>query len=482
MRTLILFWCSFPAFGAINATVQWDVRTTGSNSNGGGFDPQVTSPGTDQSQGNSGTSYTDIVIGSTTTQATSILHPFSSTTNGPGNLVNITGGSGCTTGWFEELSQSGGTATFDRSLGSAASVCTAVLGGSLATVQQANTNAVNSNIVWLQAGTFTLTAGLNINVSELSWIGYTTTHGDASTPVATITTSTNSIAYLIYNGIQGLSGGMFRNITISSTAGTPGIGFNADNNAWYGLFLINSKVSGFTHGIDGNYGLNDSFPYLTVINTEITGCTIGLYNTAPTIIWGSYIHDNTSHGAEQAGGGGVQGNWTVKASVFYNNGGIGLYLGGTNNSYTVENSVFMNNTSDGLSSPGSTYLQVPITIYNNVFYGNGGYGVNFGGLSPSALPRYGLIVDNAFRSNTSGNYNLGLLGYSVGVSLGDITLTANPFTSAGVFTLNSTAGGGALLKAAGFPGVTPAGTGYLDIGALQSQAATGGAAPHPFAQ
>ena len=142
----------------------------------------------------------------------------------------------------------------------------------------------------------------------------------------------------------------------------------------------------------------------------------------------------------------------------------------------------MNNTSDGLSSPGSTYLQVPITIYNNVFYGNGGYGVNFGGLSPSALPRYGLIVDNAFRSNTSGNYNLGSLGYSVGVSLGDITLTANPFTSAGVFTLNSTAGGGALLKAAGFPGVTPAGTGYLDIGALQSQAATGGAAPHPFAQ
>ena len=45
MRKLILLFClSIPAFGAISATMQWDMRTTGSNSNSGGYDPGVVSP------------------------------------------------------------------------------------------------------------------------------------------------------------------------------------------------------------------------------------------------------------------------------------------------------------------------------------------------------------------------------------------------------------------------------------------------------
>jgi hypothetical protein len=38
------------------------------------------------------------------------------------------------------------------------------------------------------------------------------------------------------------------------------------------------------------------------------------------------------------------------------------------------------------------------------------------------------------------------------------------------------------LKALGFTGVTPMGTGYIDIGALQSQASSGGSAPHAYVQ
>ena len=62
---------------------------------------------------------------------------------------------------------------------------------------------------------------------------------------------------------------------------------------------------------------------------------------------------------------------------------------------------------------------------------------------------------------------------------GDITLTADPFTAgaSGDFSLNSTAGGGALLKAAGFnnsiPGVANA-AGKLDVGAVQSGGSGGG--------
>ena len=64
-----------------------------------------------------------------------------------------------------------------------------------------------------------------------------------------------------------------------------------------------------------------------------------------------------------------------------------------------------------------------------------------------------------------------------------MNLTANPFVGGSNFALNSTSGGGAALKAKGFPGITPAGTGYADIGALQSQGSAGGsAAPHAYVQ
>jgi len=74
-------------------------------------------------------------------------------------------------------------------------------------------------------------------------------------------------------------------------------------------------------------------------------------------------------------------------------------------------------------------------------------------------------TSNAFGAN-GGNYS------SWNGSFGDVSLTANPFTSAGTgdYSLNSTAGGGAACKGAGFPGVFPGGlsTGHADIGAVQS--------------
>jgi hypothetical protein len=60
---------------------------------------------------------------------------------------------------------------------------------------------------------------------------------------------------------------------------------------------------------------------------------------------------------------------------------------------------------------------------------------------------------------------------------GFVTLTADPFTDAanGDFTLNSTAGGGAELRGAGWPSALPglSGTSHPDIGAYQSQVGGG---------
>src|ERR1700761_3641583 len=94
------------AFGSATA---WDIQTTGSDTNGIGFDSGVGSPGTNESTG-SGTAITITLTGTTTGTASPA---FSSTTHGPGNFVHIASGSGCTPGWYEVLSQSSCTATFN---------------------------------------------------------------------------------------------------------------------------------------------------------------------------------------------------------------------------------------------------------------------------------------------------------------------------------------------------------------------------------
>jgi hypothetical protein len=113
-------------------------------------------------------------------------------------------------------------------------------------------------------------------------------------------------------------------------------------------------------------------------------------------------------------------------------------------------------------------------MYINGYIANGP-SVPFGqALSQSNA--YGNQSTAAYVPYSFGAVSAGVLGGTpAGMNSSDITLTVSPFNnpSGGDFTLNNTAGGGAALKAAGFPGLTPAGTGYLDIGALQSAAAAG---------
>jgi hypothetical protein len=111
------------------------------------------------------------------------------------------------------------------------------------------------------------------------------------------------------------------------------------------------------------------------------------------------------------------------------------------------NSAALNNAGDGITQQGSgTQYGQQIVLQNAIIDGNGGFGVNLassptGSTIPVAVGGY-----NAFRSNSSGDIN----GFAALV--GDITLTADPFTNRAVgdFTLNNTAGGGADCRAAGF--------------------------------
>jgi hypothetical protein len=107
-----------------------------------------------------------------------------------------------------------------------------------------------------------------------------------------------------------------------------------------------------------------------------------------------------------------------------------------------------------------------VILRGNIFYGNGGWGANF----PSNVPRAVFIGPNAWGSNTSGAYQ------NIPAGSGDQTLTATPFTNSGSgdYSLNSTAGGGALLKGTGKPSSFLGGTttSSPDMGAVQTLASS----------
>jgi hypothetical protein len=154
---------------------------------------------------------------------------------------------------------------------------------------------------------------------------------------------------------------------------------------------------------------------------------------------------------------------------------------------SVTNNVIVNGSGDAITL--TSVVSVLIrgnTLYNNV--GNtaaifintdtvthieSNIVIGTGAKPGIAATAAGTIVGryNAFRSN-SVDYLL------VDSGLGDVSLSADPFTNAAVgdFSLNSTAGGGAACKAAGYPGTFPNGTtvGFLDIGAVQNNGGGGG--------
>jgi hypothetical protein len=137
---------------SLSSTGVYEVRTTGNNANSGLFNPAGAGANNDYTQQNSPQfTYTDLVIGATTTNLTSAARPFS--TADRWNSIRISGGAGFTTGLYEITDVVGNVAVMDRSVGTAASTSGAGrLGGALLTLATAFTTAVLGNIVWGRSG------------------------------------------------------------------------------------------------------------------------------------------------------------------------------------------------------------------------------------------------------------------------------------------------------------------------------------------
>lgn len=456
---------------AVSSNVQWEVRTTGNDNNGGGFVAGAT--GTDYSQQDAAQyTFADLASANGTTNpciVTSASHNFVAAD--VGNIIHISAGTNWSASWYQIVSVAANAATLDRACGSVAALSggTYFVGGGFATIGLATTNTDSTTImglaagavtglIWIKNGTYTLTSTITPANQTISYTGYQATHGDMGT-APLITTATNSTN--LFSLPAGAHSYSFDNIQFSNTAATP---FDAMNTPSGTVFTRQSKFTGFRAAVNG--AATCSLVNVEVVNsTSTTGALI----CSTTVCYGCYIHDNAGPGAVE--------QIIFVNSISANNGtSAGAGLEGSGSNIWCLNSDIANNTHDGIRNTGAYTVSADC-----VFYGNGGFGIQGTGSNDVDIIPYNFGRSNAFGGNTSGartNFGAaapGSLLVNTNATQGDLTLTANPFQSTTNFALNGTPGGGVLLAGAGWPGTFPSGNtiGVSNIGAVQTSTGSG---------
>lgn len=445
---------------AISATAVGRIQTDGSDSNGGFFDPGVSSPGTDYSgQASAQVTYTDLVIGAGALSVTSVANPFTSAH--VGNAIRITGGTGFTVGTYMVTGVAAGVATVDRTIGTAASTGgTGNLGGYLLSpgmVGSIMSSLTAGYTVNVKAGTYNMSNTSNVSGGKLNisvagqWYGFTTTPGDITlatlwgtlpsckanaNSVSCITISSNDVtlAHIECDGNNG---------SFSGTACFNGGGLR------YRAFNCRGKNSG--SGTNGCF--NSTNGGVLIFCEAISGANSGFF--VPSA-FGCLSRSNT--------GNGFQPSATASqyiGCVSYLNGGDGFTSSSPMNAYQCAS---VSNTGAGFQ------VDAQSSVINSIAYNNGTYGF---ATTASALQAF--ILNCATGANTSGAFNSTQI--PSGNKVGNVTLSGDPFTSKSTldFSLNNTAGAGASCRNAGigtYPG--SATTGYPDIGAARHQDSGGG--------
>jgi hypothetical protein len=481
LAVYILLWhlFAYPVFGALPAALVWEVRATvGSNNNGGGFVAGAT--GTDFSQQDAAQyTFTNLASTSGTTNpcvVTSASHNFVAAD--VGNLLHVTAGTNWIANFFQIVSVAANAATLDRACGTAASISngTFAVGGALASMATAvlATGRVAGNKFFLKAtGNYTVTASLALNTSQTPSstampnriIGYTTTRTDKGR--ASIVLSTTA-GVTVFNG-TGITGWYLENLDINcATLGTSTGVALGDNS-----LFINGKIRNCTTTLLTFTNSN----FENVLDSEFTGCTAACgaavtMGGSTAMIARSWIHDNASPGLAA-----IQ-RAQILFNVFSNNTGASSdCISGVNDGANVFNNTFFNCGRDGIRITTDDLVD-QINIRNNIFVNVVGNAIT-GGANPGspALPAYD---GNAFFNNGANRVNMDDTGavnpinaVAPYTNVLDKVLTATPFVNAAGdnYQLNTSAGGGALLRGTATPGPIPGltGTGKLDFGALQAQ-------------
>jgi hypothetical protein len=439
---------------ALASTTVWEVRTGGSDNSGGGYNPSRSGSSTDRSL--SDTAYkngTNLTVDATTNTDVAPDGYTPDATADPGNLIQITAGAGFTAGFYEIVSIQSGKWRLDRSpAATGTSGGTWAMGGALASPGKAAGAKIAGNTIYIKAGTYTITttssnvaAGIVNDTLAGFWEGYQTTRGDfgtkpllqvASSGVTSVTLFSTS-ARVTNLALDGLSKTSIRGWALNS--GVVGYRLKASN-------CTNRAYSG-----GGN-----------AMGCEATGCS-----SAPAFVgvccWACEAHDNTVTGFSFSNA----GQWLVSCLSYNNSGATTDGFAGSPG--FLVNCVAYANGRDQFHDNGGSGT-APSTYINCLAQSTSGWGWN---AESTADPNI-VLINCAGYCTGSGTVNTTFI---TGRNLNFQTLTASPFTNptGNDFSLNATPGGGALCRAAGYPGIFPRATttGYLDIGACQSH-------PPPF--
>lgn len=443
---------------ALSGAIVWEVRTTGSDSNGGGF--KAGASGTDYSQQDSPQLTIDGATVSATVHTTTAqinVSGSSLSATHVGNTLQITGGT-ATAGFYEITAVDTGNNryTLDRSAGTSGQTVQGRMGGCLTTITKAVGAMATTNIVYVKNGSYTLSNATLTppapggNPASNSIIGYNSTRGDLDSVTD-------------YSNFP----------TITKSAGTEPI-FTLSNN---GTRIRNIKLLGNSNA---THGVTASAANTIVDNVYVTGCTtFGILLTSAGTCTTTRTRSTANSGS--AGGFSLTGScadgcradanpgvgFTITSSSMVNcvadgNTSHGISVGSGNN-LILMGLVSYNNGGDGIrltnaANPGAI-------LRNNVFVLNGGYGINYtgGGTSPVDVPN---VDYNAYGSGSIANTSGTVANVPSGAH--DVSLTVNPFvaTASGNYAPNATPGGGLSLWGRGYPGAMAGGTtiGYRDIG------------------
>ncbi len=454
---------------AIPADTVWEVRPSGSDTlcSGGWSFANAGMTGTDWTvQNGAKYTYTSDLSGVGTTTLTSAGANF--TTDLLGNTIQIAGqGVYCIVGFT-----STSIVTVDRNLGTFATT-TGYVGGGFATMGKAGSVKVPGNTIYIKQGTYTYSNTANVaggklqfagDASHQSWVvGYNTTRTKVNTDVGpTLSPTTNSTTF----AIDADSYCTVLNIIADNTssAKTSCIAFGCDQES----YIIRCQAKAFnigyqTTGNSGNGTLatfigNYAYKCGTSYNLNTGRSHKILYCVSEDVASNSNVDQfYTSAEATQM----------VRCiSKFAGSGGNAFTFAGASGSSAI-NCVAWKPQVNSFAMSGAA-----ITGVNCISEGAGQGGSGYGYQGATANILINCASDGAGSGATDGLF---------GLLIGQILFTGTAFTSAGGgdFSLNNTAGAGALLRAVGYPTSFPglSTLNYLDIGAAQSQgSAAGGSA------
>lgn len=438
----------------------WEVRpTNGADTNGGGFVPGLASPGTDYSQQNAA-QYA--LTGVTSAGAGAVMLTASAAADMKDNIVNVISGTNFTAGSYQILSVVVGVSiTVDRNCTTGAgSIGVVNIGGAKQTIGAMHTiqTATNQNAagqtVWVKAEatitvgagiTYAPSGGISTYISQLN--GYTTTRGDGG-KVTIQATAGSAYQMFIPNG----NGLLVRNFIFDGNSRTTitGVQSGIGNG---GLQMEDCQAINCT-----SIGFNIQGKYCTLVRCKATACATGFTTNSgngSNAFIDCIAYANTTIGFSAAVG------FFLHCIAANNTGGttdgFGTAIAGNSGFAAFIGCVAYGNGRDGFRIGSS--ITTALLLQNCIGYSNTGKDIQAVTNTP---PVYSYTIEYSAFGTTA------LLTLGTGCQ----TLTGSPFTNGGSndFSLNTTAGAGALCRALGFPGVLPAGgTGYQDMGALQHQ-------------